>query len=1464
MKESTIKTMYIKVIIAACFLLLFAATNAFSVTLPFSDNFSGNGAPGSDWQWHDADDHSGTQKARETNRLVIRAYGQEMWGGEDEYAALYLDDINGDFTAVVRIRYQEYTAEWAKAGIMVKNDITADDTSTGYVVMALTPDLSHGFSLQYDGDDNGRLGSKVDAVSVKAPPKTWLKLVKTGNVFKGYYSKINGDWTHIGTVTRASALTIQDVGLFVCSNDTGDRGEVQFDNFSITAAAPLYTYYRDFDVDGYGNDSDTTTVVSATPPAGYLTDNQDCDDNDFFTNPGASEKCDGKDNDCDGTIDEGVGTITYYYDGDGDGAGINTDTQIGCSAPAGYVAIGGDCDDSNASLYPGAYDICGDGIDQDCTGTDRVCGSSQICLDIADVPLSTQIKSAPPLVMFLLDDSGSMAWDVLCPENNGRFNGGSWVSDRRSYWKSQFYDYNGIYYNPASTYEAWPGYSDATPGTPRIHPYSDPNFTSTSTRNLSSQFTSIDGVSIKYGHWYMWSAIENAPYLVNLDGTVKYYKVTNYGAGDHGTVSDFQPDTTPPSDVTVSRSYALETQNFANWYKYYRTRELVAKAALGKVINDVKNVRLGIHTVNGSIKEIVRDIAVPGETDYKTETLADLYNVKASGGTPLRRGLEDVGQYYHATDGDNGNLGTSPYALDADGGSCQQAYVIVMTDGYYNGSDPSVGNADIDVAGDSSTFDGAPYADGYSNTLADVAMYYYENDLSTLSNSVPKNDRDQAEHQHMVTYTVSFGLTGTLTPNETCPGDDATCPTWVNPDNGDDEKIDDLWHTAVNGRGDYLSASDTEDLIKALSDLIVDIQDRARTGASVTVNTQKLESNTDLYQGFFDSADWSGDLQAFNVLQILANRELGLETPPAVWKAQDQLDLIAHGDREIITFNGTSGIPFRFLGLTGTQRALLDPDMTTSEKLVDYIRGDDSKEIDNGGTFRNRSGKLGDIVNSSPTYENGVVYVGANDGMMHAFDATNGKEMFAFLPSRVIENLRNYADENYSHNYFVDGTIATAKIGTKTWLVGGLGKGGRGLYGIDITNPTTIKESSPPDLWEFPVGTDDDMGFSFSEVSIVKANSGKTVAIFGNGYDSPNGKAVLYILELDGNDVTTIDTGVGNSTTECNGLSTPVAIDTDFNGTVDFVYAGDLMGNMWKFDLRSTTKSDWGVFFKDSSNTNQPLFQAKDKSGVPQPITGAPDIMAHCVYPAYPNTGGFIVVFGTGKYISHDDITDLQTQTIYGVWDWSNAWESKGVDTYDKYLGAINTPSGTPATRTLSNTDSSSYFPASKDLTLLEQTQTVFADGWRETTNNEIEWFDPSLWADYKAGTIGTYDAGLHVGWFFDLPTERERVIARTQLREGKAIIVSIIPSNSPCSAGGSSVVHIMNACNGGELDAPQFDVDDDGDVDSDDDKKTGKEFEDDIYYAPAIIENKMYFSKEEIQDTTSEIRGLHYWRMFQ
>ncbi|CAB1058512.1 Type IV fimbrial biogenesis protein PilY1, partial [Olavius sp. associated proteobacterium Delta 1] len=286
----------------------------------------------------------------------------------------------------------------------------------------------------------------------------------------------------------------------------------------------------------------------------------------------------------------------------------------------------------------------------------------------------------------------------------------------------------------------------------------------------------IDVLDIKRAHYYVWSESESKLYLVVLDqDPIDYYVVKDSNSNDDIEDGEIGPAAAPPADVQPGRTFAQERQNFANWYQFYRRRELSATAAVANVITGLKGVQVGFYSINGNLVQPVLPVKTGG-VDTSKSLLQALYalNIRSQS-TPLRRGLREVGKYYADS---SDMIGSSPYASAFNGGACQQAFTIVMTDGFWNGGNPEAGNADGD---DNTAHDGGAYADIYSDTLADVAMQYYESDLhSGLDNTVPTNSVDSATHQHMVTYSVSFGVLGSLNPADYDIAN-GSYPVWPDP-----------------------------------------------------------------------------------------------------------------------------------------------------------------------------------------------------------------------------------------------------------------------------------------------------------------------------------------------------------------------------------------------------------------------------------------------------------------------------------------------------------------------------------------------------------------------------------------------------------------------------------------------------------------------------------------------------------
>lgn len=920
------------------------------------------------------------------------------------------------------------------------------------------------------------------------------------------------------------------------------------------------------------------------------------------------------------------------------------------------------------------------------------------------------------------------------------------------------------------------------------------------------------------------------------------------------------------------RTIAEARQDIANWYQYYRRRAHPVKNAVAAVINAQPNFRYGMTLINEDQPETTNDIfiEVPTVADVTAHNsnIIETYFAyeQESNGTPLRTALENAGEYY------SGNTTTDKPIIY----SCQKNFTILFTDGYWNGTTPSVGNTD---------------GDAVSNTVADVAYEYYINDLiATMDNNV-KLDADEDDlkllgtydsvnnttHQHMVTFTVAFGVTGTLTDadNDGNPDTNYVGSGWSvatpnipekdgnwGPASADQDKINDLWHAAYNSSGTFASASNPDEIADKLISAISNIAARISSAAAVALNSGTLNANSRVYQASFDSNDWSGSIKSIPIQDgpvddLPLGAPDGLDDSPAEcsthptlgelcdeeWDAAEILAGRTAVSRQIFTMNSDTnvGVPFRVLAdLGATQQASLklNPDTllvesdAIAQQRLDYVRGDDSNEGSAAGEFRVRKviaagkTKLGDIIHSAPAYvaepnffipdnlENAsynafkiakrnrtpMVYVGANDGMLHAFNASTtnakGEESFAYVPGGLIKKLPLLASQDYnvSHVYFVDGSPVTFDFyngGWKTMLSASVGAGGQLVYGLDITDPDTFGAADVK--WEFTdepkvvAGNtlgDVDLGYVLGDVSYARMNNGQWVVIFGNGFNntqadgnvSTTGNAAIYVVDaLTGALIKKFDTQMGTAqdptgSARPNGISrvTPIDINGDFKA--DYLYAGDLFGNVWKMDVTSSSVASWDAAHK-SAGIPKPFFVAKDPTNKNQPITTAVSVKRHPV-----NVNETLVLFGTGSYFQVNDAATAQTQTFYAIWDDDTAAQYTRNKLLEQEILSVETVVGTDGiTREFRVTSSADADPIYK-----------------------IDW-------------------ATDKGWYMDLgftPDVGERVNVEPVLRGNRVIFVTLTPDPDPCNAGGSSWIMELNADDGSRLNISPFDVNGDGIID--------------------------------------------------
>lgn len=609
----------------------------------------------------------------------------------------------------------------------------------------------------------------------------------------------------------------------------------------------------------------------------------------------------------------------------------------------------------------------------------------------------------------------------------------------------------------------------------------------------------------------------------------------------------------------------------------------------------------------------------------------------------------------------------------------------------------------------------------------------------------------------------------------------------------------------------FYVASDAENMVRSLEQAFAQIANEVQsTTASLAVNSSRLETDTALFQSHLNSRFWSGDLQALAI-----DEENGTVDATPIWSAATKLDALPDvAGRNILTIRppvgdpsvegpkiSTTGTLFTWAGLSDEQQELLtetaEENDTLAQKRLDYLRGDRSEEMsaeDWTKPFRQRDSRLGDIVNSDPqfvyqqdfgyarltgwagdykafrssaAYQARVpmVIVGANDGMLHGFDASvtgtaGGDELFAFVPNGVFHNLLELTEPNYTHRYYVDGTprVSDAWLGDRwaTVAVGSTGAGGRGIFALDVTD-VSGKNSMNANrvMWEF---THPKMGYTIGQPAIVALPNQKFGVIVSSGYhDEEPEQGYVWVLDIkDGSIIKEfVIPTKGN-------LGGPLASDLDFNQVADRIYVADTLGNLWRLDVASASPSSWDI---PSSLDNGPLFIARvggeaGEEDKHQAIT-AP------LASAYNQRGEHMVLFGTGSFyqVGDNEIpSEPPVETFYGIFDTGSPIDGRGELLEQRVImeAIVN------GRRVRAVTDNS--------------------------LTDEKGWYLDLAWYPAAGG-------GGPAG---------ERVVARASLRSGRVLFTTMTPADDPCAFGGTSMIMALDLSSGQRLDT-YFDVDGDG-----------------------------------------------------
>ena len=900
-------------------------------------------------------------------------------------------------------------------------------------------------------------------------------------------------------------------------------------------------------------------------------------------------------------------------------------------------------------------------------------------------------------------------------------------------------------------------------------------------------------------------------------------------------------------------TYDEEMTNFANWYTYYKTRNQMMKTSVGLAFQPITaNYRVGVVALSDAAADTVANFVLPkpfSGTD-RAAWYTKLYAMSGNQSTPLRQALHAVGKMY---------ANISPYNF-ASGSEvvqfpCQQNFTFMTTDGYWNGgAAASVLNNDNveNVARFCTRARGCLDPRGLStdtNSLADVALYWYNGGTNGTTSSLRPTLEDMTKpglvpaaagdntRLHMNTYTLGLGVDGIMNyePNyDTSPlvggdfyklitGVTTGCPwnangpyNWPDAATSDSSsgaayqsRVDDLWHTAVNGRGKYFSASDPKQVVAGLSSALANIQVKLGAAAAAATSTPNIsQQDNDIFSDTFTTVKWYGELSDKKIDIVT-----GIVGNTVVWNTSDVVGrrvAAASDTRTIKWLDPVSKTLHNFkysdTAMTALEKSWFDnkcsamaqcPALSASDQgivngganLIDWLRGQQQYANDRlfrayGVTDHIPSGLaaplpivLGDIASSKPAFMREprkgynltgysayvtanaarapTVFAAANDGMLHAFDATSGDELWAYVPRITMKKLYLQASTTYgtNHQYTTDGSpeLGDVTIGGvwKTILVAGLNGGGRGFYAIDVTNP-----AAPAPLWELcadatvcALNNDPDLGLSFGNPQF-GLWKGKWVVYLTSGYNNVpgtdgvatgSGGAYLYIVDVsNGQVLAKILAGTPSATTP-QGFAKITAISADpvLDPTTTYTYGGDNQGQMWRFDLTGATV----------------LVNKMGNSGSLQPITTRPEVTSCRVKSGAGYVAQNVVVFGTGRLLDVPDVANVDVQSVYMLKDSATevtAWRNPTAMIKQSF------------TQIGSNSSGASY----------------------SVSNN-------------------TVDLGSKSGWYVDFDQNAgERVNLDPKVVAGTLNIVTNTPtSSSACSVGGTSNAYALNVCSGGFVD---------------------------------------------------------------